>query len=405
VTRSAARGRPARPGLRHPARRSPGQRAAAEYLRRVVAEYPTEQPPPSVDVDIEWLLQLAEFHRVGGLLGRCVKRGHADRLDRYVQLVTARAMMYRAQMGSDLQVASAALSGLPRGVLLLKGMSLAELYVARDRDFRDLDLLVDGRDLKEAVERLQEHGARLLDRNFELMYRTGSGELTLVLPSGSILDLHWQLLHTRRIRREFTVSTAALTDRAVPATIAGCAVRVLGHTDALWYAALHACMAGGERLAWYKDMQLLADCEDFSDEELVSWTGRTATGLPVAVMLDRARRLVGLPISPAVVDRLAPSRVWRSASRVLGRMYAPHLRAQKGPDRIFYRNTRGTGSAGLKELTLAARGDVLFKSRGDELHPWRFYSTENGLNPLRLDVDGGRRRDFFGDAAREAAGR
>ena len=99
--------------------------------------------------------------------------------------------------------------------VVVKGIALAE-DVYRDPRLRfsvDVDVLVDPTAFRVVLEVLQRDGWRLIDRNWPLLMTSRPGQLRLVSPSGSLLDLHWHLLNNPRLRGEFPISSKEILAR------------------------------------------------------------------------------------------------------------------------------------------------------------------------------------------------
>lgn len=379
------------------------KRAASDALLAIVARAPERTDTNWADVDVTQFLALAEYHRVGSLLDGVEGPAVPSEIASYASVTRLRHRFREAQIRKDLAQLSQIWSSLPRQWLVLKGPALgATVYAGRARDYRDLDVLVDGRDLGEAVDALQDNGARLMDRNFQLMNALGSGELSLTMPSGTMLDLHWHPLHTRRIRRAFRIDVAVWNARAVGFRFGDHAYRTIDSTDTLLYLAIHSCLSGAERLLWFKDIQL-ALASDWDEERLVDSARASGTGMVVATMMARTAHLLGSPkVTDRLLSRLSGNRGWRAASALLTRMSPPHRQWGKRPDRVFFRSSRTTTVASAQELTMTAIGDFLLRKRVDEAHAWRAFDWADG-NPLWTDIDGGQRQVYFDAVAEEAA--
>ena len=99
--------------------------------------------------------------------------------------------------------------------VVMKGPVLSERCYARPdlRAYGDLDMLVPPASFPGAVAAAVDAGATLVDRNWPLAHRQMRGELMLVLPRGTVLDLHWHVLNEPEAREWFPLDPAAMVAR------------------------------------------------------------------------------------------------------------------------------------------------------------------------------------------------
>ena len=157
----------------------------------------------------------------------------------------------------DLTIAAEAFdhAGLPW--LAFKGPVLAE-HVYRRADLRsygDLDLLVPPAQLGAAVDALERAGGQLLDRNWQMVLKHIRGQLHVLLPAGTTVDLHWDLLNDVPSRQVFPIAVNDLIARRNTVEIGTLAIPTLAVEDTVVHLALHACTSGGNRLIGYKDLE------------------------------------------------------------------------------------------------------------------------------------------------------
>jgi hypothetical protein len=195
---------------------------------------------------------------------------------------------------------------------------------------------------------LQSRGWRPLDVNARLLRRTQPGQLRLCSPRGSLLDLHWHVLDSPRLRREFALPTTELLDRR---RVLPSGVPVLDPVDQLLHVAVHAALSGANRLLWLADAGLAA-------RQISSWrlAGRTAeaagASAALVLVLDRARRWLGTPSVPPASGALPTgSGAWRTMCVAVDRLSPLGAR----PDapaigRSFARSTRSTPIRSLIEF-------------------------------------------------------
>lgn len=316
-------------------------------LRTCVAR-PGQPLPPELAAalargdDAARLAQASSYHRVTGFVRQSVTatpgvhpavhealdRAHGGTIDRHLRAV------------ADVRAIRDALEGAGVPWLLMKGPVLAEtLYPAVDlRPYNDLDVLVPGARLEEAIEALRAAGGELVDRNWDLFLARETGEVHLVLPYGVLCDLHWHVLHDREERATFAMHTDDLLGRAGPQEVGGTLLPTMDPVDTLHHLLVHACLAGAERLIWLVDVDLMVRRVQPDWTELVDRSLTAGTGLLCAVVLSRAQRTTGAPVPDGVVGELDPHGIWthlvaaadhlRPPERVTGRGSLPRLVAR-----------------------------------------------------------------------------
>jgi hypothetical protein len=99
--------------------------------------------------------------------------------------------------------------------------------------------------------------------------------------------------------------------------IEGSALQVLDPVDQLVHVALHAALAGANRLIWMVDVDRLVARRTWDWPELIAATRESRTGLPVALSLARARTMLGTAIPDAVLPEIAGGRAWLSTARAV----------------------------------------------------------------------------------------
>ena len=225
-------------------------------------------------------------------------------------------------MARDLDVALAALAGAGVDALVLKGPVLARGWYdpPAPRPYGDLDLLVRPADLPVAVAALEAVPGTSLASSWDGLRRLGAGEVDLLLPGGTPLDLHWSLLFHPAWRRRMHLPTEPLLARAVALRVDGRDLRTLEVTDTLHHLALHASLGGGTRLVWYADLAaVVAHGPDW--DALVARSRAARTGLAVGHALHRAQAWLGVPVPDGVVAALrAEGRGWARAGDLLDRV-------------------------------------------------------------------------------------
>ncbi len=260
------------------------------------------------------LIERAGFHRVPGPLLTTFDRHGIDGVDR----LRDRAMddaMSRLSMLYDLDWLGQIFGRERIDFLVFKGPVLTTI-AGRDRWERpalDLDVLVRGVDLERAIDSLVDAGAVHLDRNWVMMLAKVIGEVHLILPTGTSLDLHWNLLVNESMRSVSSPDHVGVFDTCRPIDLDGLVVSTFGAAETLVYSCVHACISGGHRLVWLKDIEQLV-LEDAADWPDVIDVARTwGASLQVGAMLGRTRRHLGLDVPSEVIESLLPNRALRRA--------------------------------------------------------------------------------------------
>jgi hypothetical protein len=272
--------------LLYPPEQSSASTEEIAYLLRSVAAavlrgpVRPEAPPPDCDWDV--CLDLAQLHRVCGLLlpvWAALPPQHRPP-ERVLGLMNALVQSGVAAWSEGLEILACAAGALAQdGIpcLLLKGPALTEYYAgrARERAFTDLDIVVPPAQCERALAALGARGFRpaggasrraLLRRaHFHLL-------LTPPAPRSMPVELHWNLvdranLYRIDMTRIFTAASEARCDTVT--------VRALGTIDTLLYLCLHLRKHGalnylaadsrvglewiaqgdsGNRLIWFVDL-------------------------------------------------------------------------------------------------------------------------------------------------------
>lgn len=335
------------------------RRALGRLLVRCVAEHDWSTPAPGVagllaGLDMDEVAAAARFHGVTG----CVHHS----LSGVVDARAAAALARDHRRGVDLHLR--ALGDLARLMphldelggpwLVVKGPVLAETFYARPdlRSYSDLDLVVDGGSLERVLSAVERAGGRLISRNWALLRELRVGELLLRLHHGTLLDLHWHLVNDAGARRAFRVPTTELSGRARLVHLGPLQVPTLDPTDTLLHLGLHACVSGGDRLVWLKDVERAIATEVPTWDDLVRRARSWGVGPPVALTLVRARAVVGASVPDGVPEALAQGRTWLAMAAAAHRL-APPERSQgsRSLARMLSRSTRCDLASSAAELT------------------------------------------------------
>lgn len=300
------------------------------------------------------LATAARFHGVAGYAQRVLARldgGDGEALAR-LESLQAGVLHHHLRALGDLPLLHEVLGGAGVPWLVVKGPVLAELHGAPDlRAYSDLDLVVPAAAFPDALAGLEGAGARVLARNWWHRLDVLAGEVPLVLPSGTVVDLHWHLLNDRALRRTFALRMPAMLDRGRPVELRGRTVRTLDPVDGLLHLALHTAMSGANRLVWLKDLECVLLAEEPPVAEVAAGAADAGLGLVVATMLDRVAATLGTPVPAGLRAGLHGSAVWRLLA-ALARQLPPPERAGPGGsvDRLVARATRTDLRTSAREL-------------------------------------------------------
>lgn len=189
---------------------------------------------------------------------------------------------------------------LIKGPALSTGAAQAEL-----RDYLDIDIVVDPMRLREALGALSSGGACVVDDDWDQMRQQGLGEIRLVMPSGMALDLHWGWFFDPAARRRFGVPVREALTRGVELTLpSGLRVVTADASDTLVHLCLHAALSGALRLSWLVDVdRALRRFTDPIDVLVVRAHDWRAAPV-VALVIERARRLLATPVPAGLLRGL-----------------------------------------------------------------------------------------------------
>lgn len=203
--------------------------------------------------------------------------------------------------------------------LVFKGPVLSEASYPRAdlRWYSDVDLLVAPADLGAAVETLEIAGCEVLDRNWGRIENEQIGELHLLSPHGGMIDLHHDLVYSRRRRERFAIDAVDALRRAASVDLGGRRCPAFDPVDALLHLAVHAALSGGHRLGWLMDIDQSVRRRP-PQWQLLCARAQEWQVAPVAhLMLDRCRRTLGTQVPPEVLLALSGRRSWRAVVTVV----------------------------------------------------------------------------------------
>lgn len=282
---------------------------------RIVAGCVREERPGAGDLSYfsetirREVVRLAVAHGVAGLMPiddwswsetEVLAAVRRDGLRRHLQALAA------------VRTAADAFQGAAVPWLVFKGPVFAEHMYARpdQRSYFDLDLLVPPRRFHAALLALESAGASVLDQNWTMALERMHAEVRLRL-GPTVIDLHWHLVNRRAVRGRFSIDVDGSFSRSRSIELAGRTVSTLGSVDTIVHTALHAALAGADRLAWLKDIDRCVRTDEPDWDVVLALGRRWRVELPVAGTLWRARRVLGTPIPYDVLRVLSPP-AWRA---------------------------------------------------------------------------------------------
>jgi len=236
--------------------------------------------------------------------------------------------------------------------LVLKGPVLSETAhpVLCARPYLDLDVLVPPTALREVVEGLRRQAWTMLDRDEPLLLARRPGEVHLLSPTGVQLDLHWSLFNMERTRLAFPhLVDELLSDRRY-VRLGEHQTPTLGREQFLVHVCLHAALSGADRLLHLLDIDQLVATDPPDWDRVIETARRWGAGPACAVVLGRARRLLGTVVADSVQRRLAGTR-WRTLAALVDRVSPVHRGGTSGSlSRIVARASRPNDQESWMEL-------------------------------------------------------
>lgn len=312
-----------------------GSVGVPEFLEACLSDVTCAVPPAFGDrgLALDNLEEALRFHHIQSMLAIQIRRMTqipAAARDA-VEVAHFDNAVRQTRVLADLEGLAGILDGIDVPWIVVKGPAVAEtLFPDRSlRDYLDLDVLVPRQRLAQVLDALESSGAVLLDRNWPLIAQQMRGELSWILPGGTLLDLHWALVHDRRKRRVFRLPTEEYLARSRTLTSGGVRFPAAGAEDQLIHVAVHALITGGYRLSWLKDLQLGASAAPNWDS-VVERSRQWRVAGPVAIMLDRAATALNAPVPQAVTSSLLPGMGWRQLSAATMRRYPTSRTHERG---------------------------------------------------------------------------
>jgi hypothetical protein len=322
---------------------NPRPSGAAEIELLLCAAHPHPSPtrserlralldPAAPDLDWDRLLRAAQRHEQGPLLHRLLKAAPTgsvpDAVRHHLQeqatAVAVRNLFLATELLRLLQRLRA------RAVLAVpfKGPVLAAAAYGSPalRQFVDLDILVDGRDVPRTVRLLERDGYRPrfpLHGLRRLIYLQSEASFDFVRADGLVtVEVHWGLMPRYF---GFALGLDSVRDRLVTADLSGTPVPSLPAEDLLLFLCLHGTKHRWSSLKWIGDVAALVAAEEALDWDAV-WSRAAALGgermLRLGLLL--ATGLLGAGLPPHVDRRLRRDPVAAAlAAEVAGELFRP----------------------------------------------------------------------------------
>jgi Uncharacterised nucleotidyltransferase len=273
--------------------------------------------------------------------------------------------------------------------LVAKGPVLSELLYPRSdlRQYGDLDLLVRRDQFERAFDVLEKQGGRVIEKDWEGVLHLLKGELNVAFRSGIVGDLHWSMLYDHDLRNQFSLSdNDLLTHRKQVNLGQGLRVNTLDPGDTFIHLALHACLAGGHRLSWMRDIQLAGVVQNLDWAEVQERSQKAGVGLPVGAMLQRVRKVLShVGWSEAFENQLTGSQRWTPLLQKLYLLRHPQTWVGGSMSaRIVMGSTRSTYTDSVSQLRSRCRSEIIL-IRKDPSHPWRKRLPEALRRQIQLE--------------------
>lgn len=173
------------------------------------------------------------------------------------------------------------------------------------REYHDVDLFVPRSSFSRALRSLEDADFTVVDRNWPEIARTVRAEIALEGPYGTPVDLHWDMAVPAALRSAFPTDMDGMLERSRAVTVgAGMSVPTFDPTDTVLHLAFHAAQAGATRLMWAGDLHYAMANVGFDGDELARRARAARAELPVALVLDRVRSTLGMPVAlPHALER------------------------------------------------------------------------------------------------------
>ncbi len=378
--------------LRWDSQRTPNRQLAARQLLLAAARPSTDQDELAAllhRVDPDEIADLAEHHRIATLLHRRLVEAAPlpDRLAARLEALSASAQAARLHAQRSIRSLDDVLS-VP--FLVVKGIVLANHWYAdpSEREFSDVDVLIDHTAFEHAVDSLSAAGFEPLATNWQGFTDHGVAEIPFRYEA-SVIDLHWNLVGLGSARRSIRLSTSAAFERAMTIDLAGRSVLTLDPVDTAVHLCINVGLDGARRLRGLVDIDTVVRSGAVDVDEFVDRSLQAGAGPMNSAVLQRCRTMLGTPIATDTLQRCARSRSWLRANDVIDR-----ARSGRRPDAgiasglllssgraSWGSTTRALGGALHEGLRTRAGAAGLTEAGGDL--DWRRPPTEGTIETQR----------------------
>ncbi len=282
------------------------------------------------------------------------------------------------------------LSELDEPWVVVKGPVLTERSYGDPglRYYGDVDVVVSPSGYAGALALMEAAGGHIPDLNWPLITKQGKAELPISFPLGVEVDLHWQLLVSRRARTRFRFPIHEVLDRRRSLNVGGTVVDALDPVDEVLHLSVHGSLSGGHYLLWLKDIERTVTREHPDWDVLVDRARRWHLDLVSALQLERARSLLGAPVPASVVQDLARDRMWfrwwcrgeeREGNARWGRM--------TDTGRTIVRATSGDTRTSALQLGIDACSEIALPACRRQLPRWQRHHLAKRYQPVGSEVD------------------
>lgn len=282
--------------------------------------------------------------------------------------------------------------------LAFKGPVLSEHAhpISGLRSFNDLDILVSPFQLRDVAKRLIDAGWQSLDHGDSLNVPATPGEMHWWSPAGIAIDLHWSMINMARTRHRFPLVTDDLLAARVRVPVGLASTWTLAPADTLVHVCLHAAKTGANRMQMLLDAdQLVRRTEDW--DAVVRRARHWGAGPAVAIVLSRARAVLGTPTPTDLDQQLGVSPTFRLLNRAVNSTSpVPRLRRAPSLARLVARSARPGDFQTLRTVAGRSIEGVVYRLRSHE--PRQGWDPEHAADPLAI-------ANFADTVEREAAAR
>lgn len=309
------------------------------------------------------VLRIVARQRVGGLVHNAVRSAGLDLPPRATAALADEAQRIGRQallLTAETARLQEAFEGAGVPFVVLKGVPLAQRAYGSVglKHARDVDVLVPPARAEEALGVLERRGyglvypARRLDAvRRRAVIRFGNEFTVQREGQAPLVEMRWRLTDNPRLVAGLD-PFARTQDVAMPG---GGTLRTLADDDLFAYLCVHGASHAWSRLKWLADVgALIGGCDGAEIERLYRHAEATGGGLCAGQALVLCRRLVDLPLPPALAKELA-------GGRRLSLLAALALDTMIGPDGVARIEDRRFGSTRVNLMQfLLGRGPAHF---------------------------------------------